>query len=134
MKPLVRYTQSLFICFILSFTVPFLLSETFFPFFYFGMYSQPPKNQTPQEQFLVLYYQNPQATPEVLQAKNLYLGTQHFQNLMRKYHYLNNHTTFLTHLQTVLENKNISYHHLEWLRIEQQDTTKLGEAFTPKPQ
>ncbi len=89
-KPILAF----FVLLLFSFLLPFVLQKSLFPFYRYGMFAEPPKQNLTHETFEILVYENGQFRKFDPMAKGLYPSISEY--LMRNYYYRNQANHFLS--------------------------------------
>lgn len=94
--------------------IPFVLISDFYPFFRFGMFSEPIQSNIQTEQFVIMIATN--TTKKIVNSDEVDLGEQHFQYLIRYAYYQNKLTLLFETIKKISEQKNKNVKNIYLLR------------------
>jgi len=124
MPPLIRKQQKIVaavgVLLALSFLVPFVMVRTFFPFYRYGMFAEPPTTEAQKEEFVILY-EDENGLHEFY-APNVGINAANFTYLKRNYFYRKQSEVLLDRVKAMADGQNLTTH---WrlLRLLNGDTT-----------
>lgn len=94
--------------------IPFILISDFYPFFRFGMFSEPIQSNIQTEQFVIMIATN--TTKKIVNSDEVDLGEQHFQYLVRYAYYQNKLNLLFETIKKISEQKNKNVKNIYLLR------------------